>query len=36
MIYVFSVDRPEPIQTLKQVGAKSLIQALDVRNLSVI
>ena len=35
MIYVFSIDRPEPIQTLKQAGARSLIQALDVRNVSV-
>src|SRR5258705_423497 len=34
-IYVFSVDRPEPIQTLKQAGARSLIQALDVCNVSV-
>ena len=35
MIYVFSIDRPEPIQTLKQAGARSLIQALDVRNVSL-
>jgi len=34
-IYVFSIDGPEPIQTLKQGGVKSLIQAIDVGDISI-
>jgi len=34
-IYVFSIDGPEPIQTLKQGGVRSLIQAIDVGDISI-
>jgi len=34
-VYVFSIDRPEPIQILKHYRARSLIQSIDVSNVSI-
>lgn len=35
-IYIFSTDRPEPTQILRQAGPRSLIQAIDVRHRKIV
>ena len=36
VVYIFSIDKPEPIQILRQAGPRSLIQAIDVSNIKIV
>ena len=36
VVYIFSINKPEPIQILRQAGQRSLIQAIDVSNIKIV